>query len=1149
MTRSIEETYKKLTPLEHILQRPGMYVGDTKLHTEKLWVFDDKTEKIKSKIVTYTPAFIKCFDEILTNATDHSTRDSSLNSIKINIDEKEGSITVWNNGSGIPIEMHKEHKMYVPELIFGHLLSGSNYNDNDNRTGAGLNGLGSKVANIYSKKFIVDTCDGKNTYNQIFENNMSIKSTPIIIKTIKTIEQKKLSYTQIKWIPDYRLFNMTGLDKQSLSLIKKRVYDCIACTDKHVKIYLNDILLNGKGLQEYVKYFQLDNNTVYYENNTQIVNKTEYAWEYVIVPNDTFEQISFINSNNTFNGGTHVNYIVNQIVNKLKIQLETKKKLTELKPSIIKDKFFIFLRATINNPSFNSQTKEQLTTQIKEFGCKVEVSDTFIQKLYKSSIVEDIVQIYKINEELKLVKEKDGKKVPFVKIAKLTDALWAGTNKSNQCTLILTEGLSASNFALWGRNEDPKGTEKYGIMPLKGKCLNVRDASLSQMMNNEEINSIKQILGLQSNVEYKNTDMLRYGRVLLLVDADVDGTHICSLLINMFHYWYPSLLKLNPSFLVKLRTPIIKAIQPGSNKTILEFFNQQDYDKWSIENPELVKKYHIKYFKGLGTSTSIEAKDNFKRIDELQLKYRYENTECDKAIVLAFEKDSTKNKHSFVELDNEENVSEIIPLELKCSDKRKEWLSHYKRDVYVDNSQSEVSFSDFINKELIHFSIYDNSRSIPHICDGLKPSQRKILYYMLKKNITTEIKVAQLTGYISAEMGYHHGEVSLQSTIVNMAQNYISSNNINLLNPCGNFGSRYNNNSAASPRYIFTHLSEITNCIFDKRDLPVLNYLSDDGHSIEPDFLIPIIPMILVNGCQGIGTGYSTFIPKYNPKDIVKNIIDVLNNKELEFISPWYKNYSGRIVKEDDGSYYSYGNITRIDDYTIRITELPHDTYINDYFEYLQNLIPETVSKNKSVPIKRAKKTLPISAVSNMTKSEDKIVFIIKFSDKVYLDSNFDGLHKELKLTKKIHTTNMYLFNTEMILTKYETVYHILKEFTKIRLYYYKLRKENLIRNLEKEILLLDNKCRFINDYINNVININNKPKTVIISILETRYILIDESFDYLLNMKIYNLTKEKIDDLNNLKLSKELELKNILSKTCKDLWIDDLLNLQKLLS
>lgn len=1149
MSRSIEETYKKLTQLEHILQRPGMYVGNTKLHTENMWVFDEKSQKIKSKIVTYTPAFIKCFDEILTNATDHSTRDKSLNSIKINIDQKDGSISVWNNGSGIPIELHKEHNVYVPELIFGHLLSGSNYNDNDNRTGAGQNGLGSKCTNIYSTEFTIETCDGKNTYNQTFENNMSIKNKPTIVKTnvLKSIEQKKISYTKIKWIPDYKLFNMTELDTQSLSLIKKRVYDCIACTDKHVKIYLNDKMLNGNGLQDYIKYFDLGNNTIYYENNTQLVNKVEYAWEYVIVPNDTYEQISFINSNNTFNGGTHVNYITNQIINKLKTQIETKKKLTELKPSMIKDKFFIFLRATISNPSFNSQTKDQLCTQIKEFGCRVEVSDAFIQKLYKSSIVEDIVQIYKINEEMKLVKEKDGRKVAFVKIPKLTDALWAGTSKSNDCTLILTEGLSASNFALWGRNEDPKGTEKFGIFALKGKVLNIRDASFSQMMNNEEINSIKKILGLQSNVEYKNTDMLRYGRVLLLVDSDVDGTHICSLLINMFHYLYPSLLKLNPSFLVKLRTPIIKAIW---NKTTIEFFNQQDYDKWSIENPDLVKKYHIKYFKGLGTSNSAEAKNNFKRIDELQLNYKYENIECDKAIVLAFEKDSTKNKHSFIDPEETDNMSDTIQLDIKCSDKRKEWLSRYDRNVYVDNSRSTVSFAEFINKELIHFSIYDNSRSIPHLCDGLKPSQRKILYYMLKKNISTEIKVAQLTGYISAEMGYHHGEVSLQSTIVNMAQNYISSNNINLLNPCGNFGSRYNNNSAASPRYIFTHLSEITNCIFDKRDLPILNYLSDDGHSIEPDFLIPIIPMILVNGCQGIGTGYSTFIPKYNPKDIVKNIIDALNNKELDFISPWYRNYSGKIIKEEDGSYYSYGTISRIDDFTIRITELPHDTYINDYFDYLQNLIPETTPKNKTTTTKSvSKKQMPISSVSNMTKSEDKILMIVKFTNKLFLDSNLTTLHKDLKLTKKIHMSNMYLFNPDMILTKYDTVYHILKDFTKIRLYYYKLRKENLIKNLEKEILLLDNKCRFINDYITNVININNKPKNIIVSILEKKYVLIDDSFDYLLNMKIYNLTKEKIDDLNNLKTSKELELKSILSKSCKDLWIDDLTNLQKILS
>jgi DNA gyrase/topoisomerase IV subunit B len=480
--KTIEETYKKLSQREHVLQRPGMYIGSVGKTIEELWVkasasentnenSDENSIMIK-KMIEYSPGFIKIFDEILTNALDHSTRDPNLNFIKVSYSQETGEICVLNNGSGIPVVEHKEHKMYVPELIFGHFLTGSNYDDKQKRIGAGLNGVGSNCTNVFSKKFIVETVDSDNQlkFVQEFSDNMLNKTKPKITKNTGK------SYTKITFIPDYTKFNMKGLEDDAVLLINKRVYDCIACTREDVQIYLNGERLKGRGLVDYANYFfKKDPETnrpivkMFHEKFVQRVGNNDLVWEYIVVPSDKYEQVSFVNGNSTFLGGKHVDHIVYQITAKLKSLLETKKKLKDVKPAIIRERLFLFLRATVINPTFSSQTKEQLTTQTKDFGCKIEVPDKFIDKLWKSQIVDEIVEFSKIKESIELGKKTDGAKKNKIYIPKLEDALWAGTAKSDSCTLILTEGDSAKTFAMWGRSV--VGPERYACFPLKGKCI------------------------------------------------------------------------------------------------------------------------------------------------------------------------------------------------------------------------------------------------------------------------------------------------------------------------------------------------------------------------------------------------------------------------------------------------------------------------------------------------------------------------------------------------------------------------------------------------------------------------------------------------------------------------------------------------------
>ena len=232
-------------------------------------------------------------------------------------------------------------------------------------------------------------------------------------------------------------------------------------------------------------------------------------------------------------------------------------------------------------------------------------------------------------------------------------------------------------------------------------------------------------------------------------------------------------------------------------------------------------------------------------------------------------------------------------------DDRKVWLNNLEKGTYLNYSKVQnkgVCYSDFINKELVLFSQADNQRSIPHIYDGFKPSQRKILFSCFKRKLKKEIKVAQLAGYVSEHSAYHHGEMSLTGTIVNMAQSFCGSNNINLLTPSGQFGTRrMGGKDAASPRYIFTKLEKITRAIFHPDDDALLQYLSDDGFSIEPEFYMPVIPMILVNGADGIGTGWSSFVPNYSPRQIIRNLKHLINGEDMEKMAPFYSGYNGDV--------------------------------------------------------------------------------------------------------------------------------------------------------------------------------------------------------------------------------------------------------------
>ena len=1125
---SIEQKYQKLTDREHILKRPDTYIGEVKKNITDVFTFDSASEKITKQTLEYSAGFLKMFDEIITNAIDYSLENPEVNQIKVDINQETGELSVFNNGPGIPIVEHAEHKLYIPEMIFGYLRTGSNYDDTKLRAGGGRNGLGSTVTNIFSKKFTVETVNGGKKYVQTFSENNSKKTKP------KITSYKNKEYTKITWIPDFERFGMTKIDNSSFSLLHKRSIDAIVSTPKNVSLFFNGEKVVGKSLKDYTKYYFDDPTKVFYETQTftkrNKQSKVDLVWELAVVESSSYEQVSFVNGICTTLGGTHISYITNKLVNKLKSTIETKLK-KDIKPAVIKERLMIFLRATIVNPTFKSQTKEELSTPLKDDNLFFDISDAFVKKIMNgTSILESIKDYTLAKESVELKKKTDGTKKKRVFIPKLEDANLAGTQQSSKCTLLITEGDSGKTFAMRAR----PNPEYYGTFPIKGKLLNIRDASLKQLLENEELNSLKQILGLEQDKVYTDTKQLRYGHVCLLTDSDVDGTHIRGLFVNVLHYWWPSLLKLD--FVSYLRTPIVK-IKVGN--TSREFFTEQDFENWLKTNKRPFKSH---YYKGLGTSTKDDAKNVQNRFKELELHYYLKDSNCDDSIRLAFEKD---------------NSSKIKP-KVKWSDQRKGWVKKYDRNLYIDSKDRRVTCRDLIQKELVHFSVYDNIRSIPNIVDGLKPSQRKIIHYILKKNPEL-IKVAQLAGYVSAETAYHHGENSLQQAIICLAQDFVGSNNMNLLAPEGNMGSRLGGGKdAASPRYIFTHLSDNGRILFDKRDTNVLTFLTDDSKPIEPEFFVPILPTVLVNGCEGIGTGYSTFIPSFNPNVIIDNIKALLeaddtneansetNGEEVEpeitKMVPWYKNFKGTILTDPvkEGVYIVSGVYSLVNKTTIKITELPIGTWITDYLEFLKSLC-DGYRTPKNEPNKNVKHPLCglLKDVQNKTRDENTdIEIIVEF----FNAEDTEHVLKDLKLTKSISTNNMHLFDANFEIQKYDTPEDILLEYYDTRVEYYQKRKEYIIRDLSERIDVMENKIRFINGYLDGSIKVARVDEPKIIEQLDSlKFLKVNGSYDYLLSLPIRTLSKTKIDKLENELATCKKELKIIKSKSKYRLWMDDL--------
>ena len=1113
------------TDKQHILDNPDTYIGSVETVDADMWIMNETSDKIIEKNISYIPGLFKLFDEGIVNCRDHVVRmqskiDANVNNslpvtyIDIAIQE-DGTIIMINDGNGIDVVQHPEYKTWVPELIFGHLRTSTNYNKEEKKIVGGKNGFGFKLVLIWSTYGYIETVDHIRglRYTQEFKDNLDTICPPKITKAAKA-----KPYTKITFKPDYKRLGINGLTEGScaltpdmIALLKKRVYDISAVTDKTIKVKYNSSIIPTKNFEQYINLYIGEKSVA-----PRVYEEANPRWEYAVAltPTNEFIQVSFVNGIYTSKGGKHVEYILNQITRKLAEFIEKKKKV-KVNPNSIKEQLILFLRCDIENPSFDSQTKDFMNTPMAKFGSKCDVSDKFIEKVAKMGVMEAACAITEVKEN-KAAKKTDGTKSRKVSgIPKLDDANWAGTERSRDCMIIFCEGDSAKTGVISGLSSEDRNM--IGVYPLKGKVMNVRGEAVKKVAENKEIAEIKKILGLETGKEYHTIEdvhkNLRYSKIVFMTDQDLDGSHIKGLCINLFQNEWSSLTHI-PGFIGFMNTPILKA-KKGNQE--LKFYNEGEYEQWKQTNE--TRGWTIKYYKGLGTSTKTEFREYFE--EKKFVGFEHTGATSDDAIDMVFNK--------------------------KRADDRKVWLETiYDRNSYADTSKQMIPFEEFINKELIHFSKYDCDRSIPNLMDGLKISLRKILFCAFKKRLNSEIKVAQFSGYVSENSLYHHGEESLNKAIVGMAQNFVGSNNINLLFPSGQFGSRIKGGQdASSPRYIFTRLERITRCIFPEQDDKILNYLNDDGIPVEPQFYVPIIPMVLVNGSKGIGTGFSTEIMCYNPRDIIsylKNKLCGVEQDKIEFF-PYYEGFTGTTEKISDTKFVFKGKYEKIDSDKIRVTELPVGYWTEDFKELLSDL-----QNDKD---KEGKKIVPVvkDVFENYTDTTVEFVITLSKGKLEELEESkgvygCNGLEKMFKLYSTSSTTNMNLFNSEDKLKKYESVDEIIDDYYDIRLEYYEDRKEYMIDALEKEIMILSNKAKYIKEVLEGSIDLRKKKKQEIIDMLvEKDYDKLDddEEFKYLVRMPMDSVSEENVEKLLKEHKEKQDELDRIKSTTIEEMWLSEL--------
>lgn len=1135
--------YSKLSQREHILLRPGMYIGSTSAEAVEEWVYVRADGAVVKRTLPLPEAVKRCFYEVISNASDAviRSRERRFDPKEIVVEMNATTITVTNYGCPIPVVKHDKEAKWVPEMIFSDFLSSSNYNMDKVRSGIGLNGLGVKLVNVFSSVFKVELEDHLNrlSYTQTFRENLTRIDAPVVVPFKGTSSRVSITYTL-----DFPYFNITGYTEEDMDLFARFVMDyslsCAVPTRFNGQVFPVQTALSMAKL-----YFgeKAAENAIQYKGAATV--RGEGAKARKSATKDSKTPVEFVLLDTPFEGqtvafvngmmvshGVHVDALYKEIAEHVLPALNQELNGKQvLKAADVKQHTSLLLVCSLPDPTFKSQVKSHLASPTPSFGLPA----SLLSPVKKWDLIDRLKNIVEQKENTQLAKT-DGKKQRTVVVPGYTTCNWAGGPKSGQTILCLMEGNSAEQYALKGRAHIDGGIDRVGLYRLRGKLLNVMNAKVTDVANNREVQGIKSILGLKEGTDYsqeENFKKLRYGKVRIMTDADNDGRHIAGLIINYFDYFHPTLVE--RGYLEVLLTPILR-VWKGDNrnkaKSKVKFYNNSEFLAWKTKTPDW-KKWNIKYYKGLGTSTDPDIEDDYASIRVFSV---------------------SKDKDTPARL--------RMAFNDQLAHERKQWMLKWTPELELPMTPS-VSVTTFIDKSLIHYSVISVQRNIPSSLDGMKEGQRKVIAAALKKwprGSGSEVKVIQLQSYTTENFNYHYGDAALNQTIIAMTQDFPGANNLRYFEQHGQFGTRRKGGAdAASPRYVYVRPEKWLYEVFRDEDDPLLTYLVDEGQTQEPEYYLPIFPMYAINGAAGIATGYSSYVPNHNPTDVCAWLEAKLLGKPLPTLKPWYKGFKGKITIQtrkaapaaaptdapaapvedadpvsdaqaiglhegaeglgaDDAGDDAEVSLVTEGTYTaelhkgIHITELPIGRWTTNYLDWLTKLHQD----NKVTKYNECK-----------AKPNEVDIFVAGFSN----PSN-----KALRLRRSFGLTNMVLLDEHKLPQKKASVTEWLETFYAWRLPFYAKRKAYIMKQLNEKIKDAEKKQAFIKAVVSGDLVVVQRPKQVIVDDCKARGL--DPAF---LALAITHLSQDDITELEQQVVSLKTQWGELEGRDPKALWVEDL--------
>lgn len=1118
-----KQKLKKLDHREWLLLRPDTHIGEVKpMELPYLTIAPgDDASALRARFgtVTISPALVRLMIELLMNALDNARRCKTQKYIKVAIDAS-GKISVKNDGSTLPIEPFAS----VPDkntvtVAFSHFLVSSNYDDEEDRYGAGKNGVGGKGCNVFAKEFEVEVVNPPLQFKQRFEDNMD-KEHPAQIKKVAT----KTPSTHVHWFPDYSRLGMGHvvelgrLRDEEVEVLQGLVYAVSVCAPPKVGVWLDDQKLSLRTTEALVRSLGAEGAIA---TDTIALAGAEQEGDLCFSisvgaksdPDADGTFLAWVNGT-PCNEGTHTKYVLTKTVDALFSRVRAKSKgkedpLLNVKPKAIRDEMVVVCTLLVRNPRFTSQQKTELASSVSEFGFSWSPTERFQTQLAKSELASRAVELGSRNTDKQLAKaiKPKTRDVPakYEKARKL---------RTGRAALIVTEGDSAQNVATVGVGVI--GRDDYGIFPIRGKLINTLNASKKQLVANQEVRNLISILNLDTERTYTSADKLDYNHLIILSDQDPDGSHIRGLLILFVHTLFPSVLEAFPDFVRVFATPLVRASHGSQSWS---FFNEVDFREWrAAREAAKLPLGLVKYYKGLGALSNAFAKTLFADMDKHVVTLMFRGTPCSDNLARFFDE--------------------------RKADERKAFLTDsYDPERQFDFSREEASIGEWCEGDVSHFLMYNNTRSLPHVVDGLKTSQRKVLHGCFKLRFVRgreEMKVFQMVGGIAAETKYHHGDASLTGTLTKMAAEYPGTNNVALLWGDGQFGSKLRHNPASS-RYISSFLEPVTRFLFPAADDHVLDYLEIEGKVVEPRFFHPIVPLVLINGAEGIGSGWSTNLPQFNPTDVlgrvrhhIRTTLEPRGNDAIVEdpppLTPWYRGFEGTIEANEDGSFTSVGAFsTTVVGTTARVTITQLPIGAKEDAEYLEDL--------KKILVDRE---ICSHALDVTQDTEDVWKTNITFKTSVAALQGV-SLAELLKMRKKLFVSNIHLWGGDGKLRRY-TVDEIVAVHAGHRIDMYRKRIAAQLEAARAEFEIAHAKKRYIEMVRSGEIQLRVSKKAQLYEqIEEASFPQKNGGYSYLTGMPNLAMTDEAYEELE--RESDRLEqVMDALEKTnVVDVWKEEL--------